>query len=462
MVKGVIKINNKRVPNSIVTIFGFSELTALLFATISTNYFGYYLTDVALLSAASMGTLLLIGRIGDVVTLLLSGIVEESTMMKWGKYRSWLLIATPLAAIAIIFQYTNINFSVNFKFIYFVVFYIVSYGLFNFGRTSQLALLNAFGNTQEERLRLSARKAQFASVSRIIFGATFMPLVLIIASGATEATGFLLAVMVFSVVYLVPQLILFKVSKEYDKPDVVSENKNKVNLTGREMFEQIFRNPPLLLIMVAETMKSTMNTVVLGMASYYFKYVIGSMAMISVFVTAVSIATFVGAIAGQPIAKKVGKKNLYLISLGGTVVFLVLARIFGGNNGTVFMILSCMAFFIFAFIAVIGPAMFSDCIEYGKYKIGKEARAFIMSMYTLPIKIGVAIAGAVTGYGLAALGYSANVEVTPAVAGGIFNLITIIPAAILAIGFIAMLFYKLTDERVNEIMEMNRQQDVNI
>lgn len=446
-----------RVPTIIVTLFGLSELTALLFAQISTNFFAYYLTDVVFLSAAAMGTVLLVGRIGDIITLILSGVVEERFTLKWGKYRSWLLVATPIAVITLILQYTPMNGSDTFKGIYYAVFYILSYGFFNFGRTSQLALLNAFGSNQEDRLRLSAIKAQYASLARIIFSATFMPLVLIVAATSSEGRGFLIAAIAFAVVYIVPQLSLFKVSDKYDRPEDANEKSlKKSNLTSKEMIEQIIKNPPLMLIMVGETVKATMNTIVMMMASYYFKYVIVDMSMISIFMTAVAVTTFAGALAGKVFAKKLGKKNAYVVSLLGTSLILILARFVGGTNSVTFTVTMCVAFFIFAIIAVIGPAMFSDCIEYGKYKIGKEARAFIMSMYTLPIKIGVAIAGAVVGFGLSTIGYDATAEITPAISSGLFNMITLVPAIILGIGFIAMIFYSLTENRVNEIIEHNR------
>ncbi len=121
--------------------------------------------------------------------------------------------------------------------------------------------------------------------------------------------------------------------------------------------------------------------------------------------------------------------------------------------------------------------MFGDCVEYGKYRTGKEARAFIMGLYTLPIKVGVWILGGVSGYLLAMIGYDATVAVTPEVQSGMFNIITFGPMAFAAIGLVCTIFYPLTesnrrldageagkvsvreDEEVVEDVEVNTEDD---
>lgn len=450
-----------RVSQFIVTIFGLSELTALMVASLSTSYYSYFITNVLMVAPAVMGTILIFTRAFDIGTLLLSGVVEERMNPRWGKYRSWLLLMCPLAAVIGILQYSSAGGTQTVQLWISAVCYILFFALFNFGRTAQLALLNALGATPEDRAMLSARKAQFAAVAGIVLNSTFMPLVLWFSGEIKDATsfGFLAAVVIFQIVYLIPQMGLFKVSREYDKPEEKSVAVRK-KLSAKEMAEQVFKNPPLMLMLVAETCKTVCNTLVLSMAVYYFRVVVNNLEFQPVFSTAISIAGFVGSlIAGQFIVKKLGKKNTYLIGFAAPAIALVCARLFGGQSDITFMVIMVIGWFFFTFIATPGPAMFADCVEYGKFKIGKEGRAFIMSLYTLPIKIGVLIAGGFSGYLLAAVGYSAEAAVTPQVVSGIFSAITLAPAAVLAVGFVCMLFYKLTEKRVREIMEVNRQND---
>ena len=253
-----------RVSQFIVTIFGLSELTALMVASLSTSYYSYFITNVLMVAPAVMGTILIFTRAFDIGTLLLSGVVEERMNPRWGKYRSWLLLMCPLAAVIGILQYSSAGGTQTVQLWISAVCYIVFFALFNFGRTAQLALLNALGATPEDRAMLSARKAQFAAVAGIVLNSTFMPLVLWFSGETKDATsfGFLAAVVIFQIVYLIPQMGLFKVSREYDKPEEKSVAVRK-KLSAKEMAEQVFKNPPLMLMLVAETCKTVCNTCLL-------------------------------------------------------------------------------------------------------------------------------------------------------------------------------------------------------
>ena len=459
----IITNSKPKVNQFIVTIFGISELAALLVANLSTLQFSFYITDVLLVAPIVMGTVLIITRSFDIATILLSSIVEERMNLKWGKYRSWLLLMIPLATVVGIIQYSGIGSTTNTKLIISAVCYVLFFGFFNFGRTAQMALLNTIGSTPEERAMLSARKAQFGQLSSLILSATFIPLVLFFSGAKTNTDitgiGFFLAVVIFQVVYFAGQMGLFKGSKPYDLPvngEVDKEMLKKQKLTGKEMLEQIFKNPPLLLMLIAETCKNIANTLVLGSVIYYFKVVAQDLTLQPIFATALSIAGFFGAIvAGQFFVKKFGKKNTYAIGFALSALGILIARLFAGDNTILFIAIMCVAWFFFTSIFTTGPAMFGDCVEYGKYKIGKEARAFIMGLYTLPIKIGVLIAGGLSGFLLASVGYTSDVTVTSPLQTGLFNIVTLAPAIVLAIGFVCAMFYSLTEKRVKEIMDIN-------
>lgn len=452
-----------KVNQLIVTIFGLSEITALFVASMNTQHFSFFITDLLMISPAVMGTVLMITRSFDIGTILISSVVEEKFNLKWGKYRSWLLLMIPAAVVVGIIQYSGIGGSQTSKLVISAVCYVLFFGFFNFGRTAQMALLNTIGKTPEERAMLSARKAQFAQVSGIILNATFMPVALFFSGAQTKTDiklmGFFVTVVIFQCVYFVAQMGLFKGSKPYDLPMENVEAVKKQKLTGKEMCDQIFKNPPLMLLLLAETCKTVCNTLVLSSAVYYFKVVAQDLTYQSYFSTSLSVAGFLGAIfAGQFLVKKLSKKNVYMLGFAAPVAAMLLARFLSGNNTIIFFVLMCTAWFFYTGIATCGPAMFGDCVEYGKYKIGKEARAFIMGLYTLPIKVGVLLAGGISGYLLAAIGYSSDAAVTESLKTGLFNIVSFAPAVVMAIGLICAVAYPLTDKKVKEIMEANRRE----
>ena len=449
----------KKMDQKIVWIFGLSEITALFLAGTGTSYFSYYITNILMLSPAIMATVLLITRIFDIVTILISSVVEEKMNLKWGKYRSWLLLMCPPATVFGALMYSGILGTAMANCYLAAVCYVLMFGFFNFGRTAQLALLNAIGKTAEERAVLSARKGQFASANRIITSALYMPMIFFFSGGAGTVTagGFWMAALVFDAAYILSQMWLFAATKNYDLPGAAVEvGKPKNSLSGKEMLEQVFKNPPLMIILITETCKSIGPGLFNAYVIYYFTIVAQDLTVQPIFQTTIAVFTLFGAlIMGSFVRKKVGKKVAYSSGFLAYTIALVCARLFASGNVTAFMIIMGCGNFVYAGVTTTGPAMFGDCVEYGKYKIGKEGRAFIMGLYTLPIKIGTWVYGALSGVLLAWIGYDASLAITPELQAGMFNIITVAPSIVMGASFILSLLYPLTESKVKEVMAEN-------
>ena len=94
-----------------------------------------------------------------------------------------------------------------------------------------------------------------------------------------------------------------------------------------------------------------------------------------------------------------------------------------------------------------GVNYFVDCGEYHLYKTGKDTRMIAIAMYSVPMKIGMMLGGAVATYGLAMIGYHAGITVTPEFQTDFMILLAVIPAVLVLIGALIMQFgYKITDE----------------
>ncbi|KPU42815.1 putative symporter YjmB [Oxobacter pfennigii] len=84
--------------------------------------------------------------------------------------------------------------------------------------------------------------------------------------------------------------------------------------------------------------------------------------------------------------------------------------------------------------------------EYGFYKTGKDYRATTTGLYTIPAKTGFALSGAISGFGLAVIGYAAVMTVTPEFINNFMWILWGIPAASYALAGLIMLFgYKIAD-----------------
>ncbi len=98
--------------------------------------------------------------------------------------------------------------------------------------------------------------------------------------------------------------------------------------------------------------------------------------------------------------------------------------------------------------------MQSNAIAFGEWRDGKTAKAFIMSTFQWCPKIANAVAGFLTGFGLAAIGFVSGMEPSAELAQGMINIICLIPAVALVIAFVAFFFgYRLNSKKMAQIAE---------
>jgi GPH family glycoside/pentoside/hexuronide:cation symporter len=96
-------------------------------------------------------------------------------------------------------------------------------------------------------------------------------------------------------------------------------------------------------------------------------------------------------------------------------------------------------------------SMYADTADYSQWRNGRRATAMIFSAASFSQKLGGAIAGAMIGWMLGALGYVANQEQNAGSELGIVLLMTLIPAAFALLAVIVVRFYSLSEKQVKHI-----------
>lgn len=96
-------------------------------------------------------------------------------------------------------------------------------------------------------------------------------------------------------------------------------------------------------------------------------------------------------------------------------------------------------------------SMYADAADYNEWKTGRRATAMTFSAATFSQKLGGALGSAVIGGVLAAIGYTANQAQTGASQTGIVLMQTAVPGIFAVIAVVALRFYNLTDEQLEQI-----------
>lgn len=122
--------------------YAFGEFTFSLMMWITIAYLSYYFTDVAKIAAVTVGTIMLITHIADMVTVPLAGSIIQKLRMRWGQFRSWLLFMPVITFIFFSLLFAPLgSFSYGVKCILIVIFYFCAHVSINFayiGFTAQM------------------------------------------------------------------------------------------------------------------------------------------------------------------------------------------------------------------------------------------------------------------------------------------------------------------------------------
>ena len=445
----------KRLPGLLVNSYGFANMTFTLMMSLALNYYSMFLTDVAYIAAGHVGTIMLITHLVDAFSIPVSGNYIQKKQFRWGQFRSWLVIPPLFTCVFFTLTFTNLPLSYGFKVVYLSLAYMIAHVSLNFAYNAHLGLISVLANSVKERLRLSTRNIQFGMFSQIVFSLVVVKYMLYYFSEQSQTWGYFYTVGILAVVQVFGYWFLFYQSRNYEKFDPGKKLKPAFNLSFGEMVVQVIGNKHLRLIMSADVAVNLGIFSLSTLAPYYFKYVTGNEEFMVNYTLILGIGTFVSTLVAPRVVSALGKKRTYLFAgAWGTIGYCIL-RIFGASDPWVY------SFIVFASVLGAGTsfpirqAMYMDAAEYGFYKTGKDASAFIMSMFTLPTKIAIALATSIAGYGLALIGYEPNMVATPEFINKMMHIICFIPAGCGFIAFSVMMFYSLSDDRLAEIMEAN-------
>ncbi len=431
----------EKLKKSLLYTYGIGDLCFTLLVCMEIYYFPVFLTDYAKFSLGTSSVIAYVTAAGDIVCAFLAGAVLQRVSFKFGgQFRSWLVIAPPLVVILFLFQFSKVGGEYLAATII-IIGFLTSHLFWNVGYGAIGGLMGSITQDPDERTILSSSRAQGQSAGNLLFSPTGTVMVPFFTAGIGLVYGFSVTILIFGIVMILGYFYLYKMSatgKTAEMAAVPNETVAPDKKSVGEMVGLVFRNPPLLFLMIAETFRNTGLFFILSFATYYFKNVLANEAFFTVFVLANGIGTLLGAFASPWIGVKIGKRHSYgLACIISGLVYLSVAFI--EVSSWSFTIIFSIAAMIGCASQAMSGALFVDTSVYGEWKTGKNILGFIMSMIMLPIKFGLLIRNGILFVGLGAIGYVAGAEPTERVVSGISAIMVYAPAITSIIA--AVIFY---------------------
>jgi len=265
--------------------------------------------------------------------------------------------------------------------------------------------------------------------------------------GGNDARGFQLFAIILSVIFVVTGLITFFNTKER----VVVPPKKGEKFT--DSLFVIFKNGPLLILLVSSLLLATGASIRGGVALYYFKYNIENEMLFSMYALISAVVSLISMFFAPMVSNKFGKKTSGMLAIGLMLFVFVMSYFIPPTMPIVFILVNAISGFGFGIFNVVITSMFADTVEYAEWKTGKRSESLVFAIVAFVTKASIALGGSAVAFSLAFYDFIPNVEQSEATLYGIRNLVSLWPALIVVVSMIVMFFYQITEKRYAEILE---------
>jgi len=455
----------KKINSKIKSIWGISEAGFSLMSGMETSFFMYFLTDAALLPMPIVALVSSVTGLADIVFSVLAGAIIDKFNLKGGKYRPWLLYCSPVVIIFFILMFSKIG-TDNIAALIISVGFIVSHAFWNIAWTANRTLIASLSDDPSERAFLSGRLAIGAAIGRIISSFITLRMAEYFKSIFDSPTvGYTITAAVGGVVFAICYFIHYSITKGYDIPAPVAPGQKKKSVTLLDMLKTIVTNPPLLVLVIADSFKGTGNMCVNAMIAYFIRLTLvvpdaNVVATVSNVITVMSIGQLLGSTISRRIASKFGAKTSQVLGNGGLAVIMVVVWLVPASLTAAYIFIP-LAIMVYNIGMGQSANMYSMCGTWSEHKTGNNIRGLIMSCSALSIKIAVAARGAIVAAALAYLSYDPQAtlvgEAAEAMGSGIKTAFCLIPAAFCAMAVVVILFFRINEADIplmeKEILE---------
>lgn len=421
--------------------YGMGDVACNVVFAITSSLLVYFYTNVVGVSAALVGTILLLSRIFDGVSDLAMAQIMDKVNSKHGKYRCWVLwMAIPYGISALLLVCVPGNATTAVQAAYIFISYnlctTVCYTALNLPYSS---LAPTMTNDDQDLAKLNLFRMSMSPIGNLIITALTLPFIKMLGG---DRRAWILVTAVYAVIAFFMLMWTYFGCKERFRPQAAKEAEGLPLMTR---LGAAFRNKyfiMLTLTMIAVALYQNVNGTC---TTYYAQYVLGNVEVMGVLQTAEKIPWIIGVIILAPFIKKFGKRNLVLAGAVLNVAAMILVQ---------FAPASYPVLIVAAIMRGAGEApfygciftMIADAIEFGHWKTGIRVHALLFSAFTVGQKLGGGIAAWAIGQLMTMSGFTGlEVEIPSAVAM-VQNLY--IWGSVVAWGavIVIMLFYHLDKE----------------
>jgi len=403
-----------------------------------------FYTDVMGISAAAVGTMILITKIIDAFTDPAMGAIADRTKTRFGKFRPYLLFAALPMAGAGVLTYSTPDLSDGGKLLWAYGTYSLMMLMYTVLSTPYSALSGVITANSQDRTTLISFRFIAAFSGTTIVNYFTLDMVQWFGQG-NDALGWQLTMGVYGIAAALMFMTVFFTTRERIAPPP------EQNTAVLQDIKDLLNNRPWIVLFALALI--IMITIVMrgGTVVYYLKYYVERPELTGEFLAIYSIALALGAASTPLMTRFVDKKKLMVILMCIVGVLSCGMYFVPQNNITAMFVINTLIGFALGPKSPLAFSMYADTADYTEWKTGRRATAMTFAAATFSQKLGGAIASATIAWMLAGMGYVANEAQSDASKMGIVLLLTVIPGVIAFIAAFSMRFYELDNDTLAQV-----------
>lgn len=401
------------------------------------SIFSIYCTNVLGINATVMGVLTIIWTIWDAVNDPMMGALMDKAFIKHknknGKFRPWLLRATPLLAVTAIAMWTVPTFLDGIPLLValfsFKILYEASYTMFNIPMGS---LLSAMSTNDSERASLSSARGVGSMFGNAIPG--FAGLAIVGAFGENNSIGYMITGTICAVVGFVFCLLHYALTEERVE---VNEEAKADDIKISDIFDVVKKNRAFVALCIHGVCICTMQYLAENISVYMYSAVYHDVTYKAI-AQALSAPFMIGSMVFVPfMCKKLGLEKVirYALLIGGAIC----AVLFGMHMVMdVHPLLHGVILGIGTGFAMVSIQMqwglVGEAIDYNELITGKRTEGSIYGTFNLSRRVGQTVGLGFSFFALDWIGYQPKLELQSAGTVFGFKILCVLVPALFILG----------------------------
>lgn len=432
--------------------YGLGDSASNFFFQVFNLFLLYYYTDVFGLSPAVVGTMFLVTKIIDAVSDPVMGLIADRTRSRWGSFRPYILwVALPYGLCGYL-MFASPDLSDSGKIVYAYVTYTLMMLAYTAINVPYSSLLGVISPSSVERTKVSSYRFVCAFLAGWIV-VTFVGPFKTILGGGDEVLGFRLTMAIFAVISVLLFWYTFATTKERVHPPIDRSTDIKKDLGA------IWNNGPWRALFISAISTLMSLAIRFGVLLYYFKYYIASddapIFLIfnkgDLFLSIGMLAMIVGVMLTKTLSDRFEKRSLMIVLSTLNALSMVVFFFIPSDQYWLMVLVYSIGNLLNGPTPALVWSMYADCADYGEWKTGRRTTGLVFSTVLFAQKTGLAVGAGSAGIMLGLFGFVANEVQSDSAILGIRLMFTIIPAILAIIGAVAIVFYKIDRNLLNQM-----------